>query len=527
MELARWSPDGAANVIVDVKRPLSESFLWKLQREYFRCAGIKAWSQGIVPHYITCNPVFADACADVVFGFLCDCRAAAGQERSEPVQILELGAGSGRFGYLFLKTLSTLCRQSAGRAAPFRYILSDLAEENVAGYRSHPALQPFIAEGTLDFAVFDLVHDAELRLELSGETLPLGPEGRPLAVIANYVFDSVPHDAFLVREGRLFEQLITLHAENQPCPGDSLETLQFDCMDSPVEAGHYKNASWEDVLRRHAGKLKDASFLFPCSAFRFLDRLCTPGDRRLLLLCTDKGEHHPECLGKAGDPVIEVHGSISVRVNFDAIREYFRAAGGFGLLTPHRHTSINTGAFVFSGGPEAYSQTQAAYRRAGELFGPDDFYTLKSGFRELFGHLDLEGMLAFLRLSHCDPHLLLQYLPSLRMHAETASGVRKKDLRRVLLSAWQNYFHIGEERDLASEMASLLYEMGFYAEALSLFHESRRYWGPDPATSWNIGLCEYSLGKSDAAMEWMREASRQDASFRPAATLQAKKTRRY
>ena len=38
---------------------LSRSVLWRLQRRFFERRGMAAWSEGIVPHHVTCNPAHA------------------------------------------------------------------------------------------------------------------------------------------------------------------------------------------------------------------------------------------------------------------------------------------------------------------------------------------------------------------------------------------------------------------------------------------------------------------------------------
>ena len=100
--------------VIEKNRRLADSILWKLQREYFERQGIEAWRQGTVPHYITSNPFIAGAYARLVSGFLRDCTSgtrclATGQ----PVYIVEIGAGSGRFAYHFLKNFRKLHCESA------------------------------------------------------------------------------------------------------------------------------------------------------------------------------------------------------------------------------------------------------------------------------------------------------------------------------------------------------------------------------------------------------------------------------
>src|SRR2546423_9384940 len=108
-------------VPLEPPRRLSRSALWQMQRNFFARQGVEAWRQGIVPHYITSNPFIANAYAKVVFGFLRDCRSAINQHQAadfpvidpeQPVYLIELGSGSGRFAFHFLKKLLGFYRRS-------------------------------------------------------------------------------------------------------------------------------------------------------------------------------------------------------------------------------------------------------------------------------------------------------------------------------------------------------------------------------------------------------------------------------
>ena len=60
------------NFPLEQKQRLSQSLIWKLQRDYFDRQGIGAWRTGAVPHHITSSAFIAQAYARVVFGFLRD-----------------------------------------------------------------------------------------------------------------------------------------------------------------------------------------------------------------------------------------------------------------------------------------------------------------------------------------------------------------------------------------------------------------------------------------------------------------------
>jgi hypothetical protein len=51
-------------VLEDFK-PCSQSHLWKLMMSFYHRKGPESWSQGIVPHFITCNTFIGKSYANV------------------------------------------------------------------------------------------------------------------------------------------------------------------------------------------------------------------------------------------------------------------------------------------------------------------------------------------------------------------------------------------------------------------------------------------------------------------------------
>ncbi|MFW1950288.1 hypothetical protein ACG907_20660, partial [Acinetobacter bereziniae] len=96
-----------------------------------------------VPHYVTSNPTIANAYAEMALAFWRDRQRLAPQ--SGPLTICELGAGSGRFAFYFLRRLESLCAEADVPPQAFRYVLTDAADANLAFWRSHPCFEPFFA----------------------------------------------------------------------------------------------------------------------------------------------------------------------------------------------------------------------------------------------------------------------------------------------------------------------------------------------------------------------------------------------
>ena len=281
------SGDGGAPLVLERGQHLSHSILWRLQRAYFLEKGIDAWRTGTVPHYVTSNPALARAYAQVVSGWLRD--VAPSLDRRQPVHVVELGGGSGRFGYQFLRSFFDLHGRSVLRDVPVVYVMTDQSPATVDEWRAHPQLDPWFEAGLLQVACFDVEHDGAL----DGVTV-----ANPLAVLANYVFDSLPHDAFTVRDGQLFEQLVTLEADVGGTDPDRL-TVRYE--PSPTTADHYDDAEWNAILRAYGDGLADTTVLLPVGALRCIDRLSRLAGGQLLVISADKGYHLAQAYVQAVD----------------------------------------------------------------------------------------------------------------------------------------------------------------------------------------------------------------------------------
>ena len=132
------------------------------------------------------------------------------------VHIIDLGAGSGQFAFHFLKKLEDLYRNSSlHQKIAYRYVVADFAKANIEFCRNHPAMQPFIKSGVLDFALIDATEPQSLqtsqtplqiKLLQSGDVLESGKMPGAMVLIGNYLFDSLPQDLFYLN-GQLYECL--------------------------------------------------------------------------------------------------------------------------------------------------------------------------------------------------------------------------------------------------------------------------------------------------------------------------------
>lgn len=500
-------------IILEEGKRLSESMLWALQRRFFEQAGMLAWADGIVPHYITSNPFIARAYAEVLLGVLRDVDVSGNP--AEPLYVVELGAGVGRFAFHLLRRLA---RSVEGRKA--RYVITDFVAQNVEALRSHPSLRPFVAAGLLDFAVFDAERDTEVRLLESGVTLSAGTLKNPLVVIANYFFDGIPHDVFRVEGGQLHEGLVQLSvpagAVDDP---ELLARFEMSFTHRPLSGAPFGDPDLDAILLDYQERLGRTSILFPSAGVRCLRALRDLAGGRLLVISGDKGVHREEDLLDRQDPVPARHGSLSLTVNYHALARYVEAQGGRAVHVSRGGDGFEIVTLVLDRDHASYTHTRRAYEEVIDRLGPDDFFTIKKAIERQHQGWTAREILSWLRLSGWDHNITLGCLPALLPLAGTADPPLRLALRSAVHEIWDAYFPIGERRDLAFALAALLFSLEYFDDALSFYELSLKLYGPTALTAYNMAMCHHRLHRLRLAQERVDEALALDPGFEDAKAL--------
>ena len=512
------APPAAANAATETRRlleqnvPLSQSVIWGLQRDFYAQRGLKAWNEDLVPSYITNNPFIAEIFAGIVAAFLQDClssgqRGYPSLSPENPLRILEVGAGTGKFSYLFLRKLAPLLQSKNIPLHLVRYCMTDTSESLVAEWRANSYLQEFVSSGLLEFAVFQA--GQEHRQETKG----------PLVVIANYVFDSLPQDAFAIKSGEIREFRVTTSAATDG-QIQSFQDLRFSYQTSAVLPQHYLDKDWNSILEQYRTRLATATVTFPASALQTLKQLGDSSDGRMLVLAADKGITHEEDLVLAArEPSLDFHAGgrcFSQVVNFDAIGKYFCAKGGKALVPSKHFTSLNLCAFIQCNAGDEFTAAQQSYQEALAAFGPDDLFAMMSWLNSYLEEISLSQILPLLRLTRWDPVMLVRLFPVIARQARNAI-VERADLRDAVLNTWENHYPLSKDENvLAFYCGVILLELRFFSEAYSMFRKSQQLFGPSATTSYNLGLCCLGLGRSRDALGLMREACSLDPNFEPA-----------
>lgn len=515
------------SVPIQCKQRFSQSPLWRLQLDFFTNEGMQAWNAGKVPQYATSNPFIAAAYSKAVVGFLrnYERHSINDGDISQPIYIVELGAGSGRFSYHFLKHFFEQIILIPLDQLLVRYVITDIAQKNIDFWQTHPQLQPFIQQGLLDFAKFDAGSDRTLTLVHSGETLTPETLKNPMVAIANYFFDSIPQDLFYIENNQLYETLVSFHTskESDNNEHNPLENLDINYTNQETTSNHYyKNSAFNDLLNAYQNCLDSSYLLFPKAALDCIEQLRQLSGDRLLLLSADKGYSREESLQNRSRPTFAQHsGGISLMVNFDAIARYTRNQGGEALLPSYLPRSLTICAFLFGLKEQDYPETRHAYHAAIDQLSPDDFFTLKKIIEPHFDTLSLKQILAYLRLSQWDHKIFLGCFDNLLRQVETAQKSLLQEVYRAIQNVWQTYYFIGESKDLPFSCSMLLYKMEYYAEAIVYLDRSLQLYGDDPGIFYNQAMCYAQLSCLEAVQLALDKALALYPQFEAAQALKA------
>lgn len=490
-------------------KPFSESLLWQLNRNFYQDTGIDAWSKGIVPHQMTSNSMVGKTYATLILGFLKDL-AKKGQT-TEPVYLLELGAGHARLAFHIIKHLETLIELSATELPPYCYILSDIVTDNLDFFKNHAQLQVYFEQGLLDYAYFDAVKTTDIHLKYADISINPQNLNQPIVAIANYFFDSIPNDLFFVNNKTISTCSIALNSSIKPQSLNAstlLKTLQITYKTTPLPDLYYTNTTSNTILEAYKNTLTNTYLLFPQKAFECLNNLMSFSNKGLMLLSMDKGFHEIHDLDQQKEPEIITHGAFSLWVNYHALGQFCKHKGGKVLFPTNSTFHLDLGCLFFLPASEQYKETNAAYQQVVNDFGPDDFNSIKKSTYRNLSKLTLVELIALLRLSAYDSTFFIKTLAQFKHVAQRINFNQRKRLAESLHKVWNLFFDLNEPYDLPYELGGFFYDLGFYKEALDYFQHAIDASGLKDDIYYNQILCYYQLRKDDLFRKTLKEAKK-------------------
>ena len=494
--------------------PVSRSPLWELLESFFRTQGVAAWDEA-VPYFITNSAAAAQVYAELILAFV---RDLGPDPEGRPLTILELGTGLGRLGFLLCRELERQREFFAStRAQPIRLVLSDIAEENVLFWESHPSLAPYAESGMLDFACYNPLRDDAVRLRRSGEILTAGSLDLPLVVLANYVFCSLPHDEFRLENHELQECRVELLRADEPrFPHPDIRDVTCQRIYEEVRFPYYSRESWDRLLEGYRQQFSSGAVTVPVGALTALERLQSLSTGGLLLLASDRGYTSAGAMAARPQHDPDVHqGGFSFLVNFNGLGSHFE--DGLFLSTSHDssegvHTAVGA---ALPAGTAHLECLRFCFREHLDRVNRINAASLSlSLVREGKSSLqEARALLAFLQLNLGDPYAVTACVRRLIACGTSLRGADRRDLLTLLDGAADSFYAFQGAVKLPHALAHLYRTLGLYERAVESYDRALAEAGNDASLHLFRAVSLQRLGRLDEALVARGRAVELDPTF--------------
>jgi hypothetical protein len=514
---------------------LSKSAIWAEMQEYYQQLGVQLWAEGIVPQQITNNKYLAKFYVSLIINQMESYYQSSGVAPvvGQPFYILELGSGHGRLAFYILQLLEEAMAQLGYPHNSICYLMSDIGHSQLQFWQQHQALRPLVASGRLDFVMFDVLQDCQLTLINQQRCISAASLDKPLTVIANYVFDTLPQDMFLVKDDQLFIYNISsnLNASNAK-QQDYFEKTRFrfvpQLVAQPYADSEPLAASFNQILAEYlalfAGKTVNVSL--PVGALRALHTLRHFSQQETYVLVADKGLQLVDWFAEYKPEIIK-HGSFSMLVNFDAIQRFLRLNAGHAYFTTPANVELQIAGLLLQQPrcpQQRQRQLQLSWQQLAHGLSVIDVFQLcypKDQPRQRFANL--VELLALLQLSNWDANVFFDYHEILIALLEKQDWQLEQEQLARLLAGIQlvgrYYFFLEVDQDLPFVLGLLSYHLGEAATALAYYQQSLAYFGDTLETWYNLALVYQELKQDAACHEAIRQTLLLDADYEAALQL--------
>ena len=496
---------------IERKKRLSQSLIWDLQRQYFNEQGVNAWV-GAVPYFVTSNCYAAECYANVMMNFIVDWVSLHQEARNETFYILELGTGPGQFSFYVLKKINELKTALKLEDVHIQYIMTDVTDSNIKFWEKQKVFQPFLENGMLDFAIFNIEEDKPPYLIHAKRKLLSNAIKTPVIAFANYLFDSVTNDVFRIVDGKVQELRVSLYTEasnmskGRPVAASKVDIEYHACH---ISDKCYDDEQIEAVFKKISSEMSNTYLLMPIGALKGMKALNHLSNGKLVLIASDKGYTNARSLDNLGKPHIATHGScISLMVNFYAIQSYFKQLGGnYYLQTPRRGIKTVVCYLGMDLTTKDYSCTQAALEQYVQSFSLADYFLLHRHITATDAPLDLGLAAAHLKLAGYDPYVYSKLSKRIQQAFENAEYVDKMSFKPILPKIAETYYFMPKSHDTNFDIALFYHSLKDYTKALEYYDKSRAYFGPTYNVYYNSALCAYYAGDTQKALDYFKRAS--------------------
>lgn len=465
---------------------LSESMIWQMMADYYATQGMGAWPFN-VPNFITSSTYIAEAYAEMVLAFLEGYYEHL--DVNEPLYIVELATGSGRFSYLLLRELERkLACFSRFQSLKIRYVMTDFVESNVNFWTQHDKLRPFVESGMLDFGVYNSVVSNRIELCHSKECLAPGMLKNPLIAIANYFFDSIPQDMFQVESKVLKEGLVTLTRnvegiDPESTPHISQITPEFRFQEL-YNTNYYPDAKLNAILNNYRHNIKEGPLLFPIGAFDAIRNLQALSNNQLVLLSSDKAYTSAFEMVRYEKHEYSVYdGSFSYMVNYDAIGQYFTNEGGQFFHTDGKSLMLQTVCCIEMDQPNCNFERlhylfQEKLNRSNTI---NSLCALLPNANQESPVAQMTYLLGQIRLHLEEPQVLAAMAQEAANIVQNCQGSQQEDLVALMQNAMKNFYFYPGECNLPFWLSQIYYALMKYPESIACLDQTIHYFGEHEA----------------------------------------------
>jgi tetratricopeptide (TPR) repeat protein len=499
---------------------LSKSALWSKMQEYYHNIGPEAWQDELVPLQISSNKNLALAYANIIVAQINDWYSANPKTaHEEPFYIIEIGAGHGKFGFYILKHLQ---EQMANYELPFaliKFLMTDIAPKNIQSWMEHPALTPWVESGTLDFAEFNAMSDQQIVLKHSGAVVKPGTLQKPIFMLCNYLFDSLSHDAFQVRQNKLHEVQIKIDSDADW--EDYFAKAKFTYKYEPISTQYYSDPNLNKILDYYSAELEDGTFMIPTGGIDCINTVKKFTNAHLVLLLADKGQAAIDLFSGLDEPDISVHGSVSLMVNFDALKQYFENMNGFAWLMQNQAVDFQVACYCTATSTPMLG-TKNAFLQAMTGAGPQDIVSLCYLDDEINTNFkNLDQLLAMLNLTLWDPNIFYDLHEMIldRIDAEEITIEQDRALLTGATQVWDYFFKLEKNQDLPFALGGLYYALDEYDLALKFFELSIEQFGENAENLYNIAISYQALDQDNDAKTFASRSLKFDPGYTAAKEL--------
>lgn len=484
------------STLFEIQSPvrLHDSMLWRIQQASYDELGMAAWAADRTPSYITSNPHFAESTARVILALLIDI--------DEPVTIVELGAGTGRFSWLLLQALQAAIRACPVPVPDWMLVMTDVAPSLVDAWRRHPQLAPLVSAGALDFAVLDAASPRAIRLLERQQRLPAGPK----IVLANYLWDSLPQDAYEVGDGSITALHVGLLSTEDPAELTAPDLMsRLRLLQKRASPPTLPPAIAQHLSDYAARFTQPTAALVPTAALACIDWLARQGP--VAVLSADKGIAAPDHIVD-GEPLpVVIHGgSTSMTVDFTALSAATRAAGGWTLTGCVDEPLFLHHLAVRGWSPAALSRGALAFQQA---FSPGGGYARYQLCRASAAEPEtpsLERLLALLSLTRWDPDILYTFAGAIEASPDALTPARREALLAALHRVGQRTFSVPGDDDVDRLIARLSSALSDPAGAEEAWRRHLHRRGKTVEALHGLALALSMLGRPDEARASIEQA---------------------